>query len=151
MTKSEFHINIKNQRHVIKNDTLIITTNCIGLKSMIRENVNSLKNIKNNLHNVKKDTNSLSIDLKKLKEEHINKSNKRVKVRSILLVNIKVNRFNKRFNRFNMRFNRFFNKPSSKTNACPIKDSAIVKNHVDVCTLIAKNHADACTSTAACC
>ena len=49
MTKSEFHINIKNQRHVIKNDTLIITTNCIVLKSVIRENVNSLKNIKNNL------------------------------------------------------------------------------------------------------
>ena len=46
MTKSEFHINIKNQRHVIKNDTLIITTNCIRLKSMIRENVKSLKNIK---------------------------------------------------------------------------------------------------------
>ena len=59
MTKSEFHINIKNQRHVIKNDTLIITTNFIVLKSMIRENVNSLKNIKNNLYNVKKDTDSL--------------------------------------------------------------------------------------------
>ena len=76
MTKSEFHINIKNQRHVIKNDTLIITTNCISLKSMIRENVNSLKNIKNNLYNIKKETDSLLIDLKKLKEEHINKSNK---------------------------------------------------------------------------
>ena len=31
MTKSEFHINIKNRRHVIKNYTLIITTNCIRL------------------------------------------------------------------------------------------------------------------------
>ena len=27
------------------------------------------------------------------------------------------------------------------------KDSAIIKNHVDVCTLIAKNHVDACAST----
>ena len=45
---------------------------------MVRENINSLKNIKNNLYNVKKDNNSLSIDFKKLKE-YINKSNKRVK------------------------------------------------------------------------
>ena len=43
---------------------------------MIRENVKSLKNIKNNLYNVTKETDSLSIDLEKLKEEHINKSNK---------------------------------------------------------------------------
>ena len=54
MTKSEFHINIKNWRHIIKKDTLIIATNCIRLKSMIRENVESLKNIKNNLYSVKK-------------------------------------------------------------------------------------------------
>ena len=46
MTKSEFYINIKNRRHVIKNDTLIITTNCIRLKSMIQENVKLLKNKK---------------------------------------------------------------------------------------------------------
>ena len=39
MTKNEFYINIKNQRHVINNDTLITKTNCIRLKSMIRENV----------------------------------------------------------------------------------------------------------------
>ena len=32
------------------------------------------------------DNNSLSIDFKKLKEEYINKSNKRVKARSILLI-----------------------------------------------------------------
>ena len=69
-----------------------------------------------------------------------------MKVRSIL-INIKINRFNKRFNRFSMRFNRFFNKPLSKTNACTIKDSTIIKNHVDVCTVIAKNNVDACTST----
>ena len=58
---------------------LINKTKCIKSKSAIRENINSLKNVKNNLYNVKKDTNSLSIDFKKLKEEHINKSNKRVK------------------------------------------------------------------------
>ena len=83
MAKSEFHINIKNRRHVIKNDTLIITTNCIRLKSMIRENVKSLKNIKNNLYSVKKDSDSIQIDLKKLKEEFINNFNKRAKIRSI--------------------------------------------------------------------
>ena len=37
--KSGFYINIKNQHHVIRDDTLIITTNCIKLKSMIRENM----------------------------------------------------------------------------------------------------------------
>ena len=144
MTKNEYYVNIRNKGHIINNDMLINKTKCIKLKSVVRENINSLKNIKNNLYNVKKDTDSLSIDLKKLKEEHINKSNKRVKVRSIL-VNIKVNRFNKRFNRFNKRFNRFINKPSSKTNARTIKDSAIVKKHVD--DLIVKNHVDACTNT----
>ena len=40
------------------------------------------------------------IDFKKLKEEYIDKTNKRVKVRSIF-INIKANRFNKRFDRFN--------------------------------------------------
>ena len=50
------------------NDTLITKTNCIKLKSMVRENINSLKNIKNNLYNVKKDNINLSIDFKKLKE-----------------------------------------------------------------------------------
>ena len=114
MTKNEYYVKIKNKSPIINNDTLITKTNCIKLKSVIRENINSLKNIKNNLYNVKKDTDSLSIDLKKLKEEHINKSNKRVKVRSIF-INIKVNRFNKRFNCFNKRFNCFINKSSSKT------------------------------------
>ena len=106
MTKNEYHVNIKNRCHSINNDMLITKTNCIKLKSMIRENVNSLKNIKNNLYGVKKDTDSLSIDLKKLKEEHINKSNKRVKVHSII-INNKVNCFKRRFNRFNRRFNCF--------------------------------------------
>ena len=142
MTKNEYYVNIKNQGHIIHNDMLINKINCIKLKSVIPENINSFKNIKNDLYNVKKDTDSLSIDLKNLKEEYIIKSNKKVKVQSTL-INIKVNRFNKRFNQFNMRFNRFFNKPSSKTNACTIKDSAIVKIHVDVYTLIV----DACTST----
>ena len=94
MTKNEYYVNIKNRCHVIKSDTLITKANCIKLKSMSQKNVMSLKNIKNNLY----------------------KSNKRVKIRSIL-INIKVNRFNKRFNCFNKRFNRFINKPLSKTNA----------------------------------
>ena len=126
MTKNEYYVNIKNRSHIINNDMLINKTNCIKLKSVIRENVSSLKNIKNNLYRVKKDTDGFSTDLKNLKEEHINKSSKRVKVRSIF-INIKANRFNKRFNRF-------INKPSSKINACTIKYSAIIKNHVDTCT-----------------
>ena len=80
MTKNEYYVNIKNQGHIINNDMLINKTNCIKLKSVIRENVNSFKNIKNNIYSVKNDTDSLSIDLKNLKVEHINKSNKRVKV-----------------------------------------------------------------------
>ena len=39
MTKNEYYINTKNLHHVIRNDTLTITTDCIKLKSMIRENV----------------------------------------------------------------------------------------------------------------
>ena len=45
MAKNESYINNKNQHHVVKNDMLIFTANCIKLKTMIRENVNSLKNI----------------------------------------------------------------------------------------------------------
>ena len=52
MTKNEYYVNIKNQGHIINNDMLINKTNCI--KSLIQENVNSLKNNKNNLYNVKK-------------------------------------------------------------------------------------------------
>ena len=147
MIKSEYYVNIRNKGVIIKNDILITKTSCIKLKSVVPENINSLKNIKNN---VKKDNNSLSIDFKKLKEEYINKSNKRVKAGSIF-TNIKANRFNKRFDRFNMRFNCFFNKSLLKTNVCTIKDSTIVKNHVDAWTskndLIVKNYVDACTST----
>ena len=132
------------------NIMLILEIRVIKLKSVVREKINSLKNLKNNLYHVKKDNNSLSIDSKKLKEEYINKSNKRAKARYIF-INIKANRFNKRFDRFNVRFNCFINKSSLKTNVCTIKNSAIVKNHVDVCTskndLIVKNYADACTST----
>ena len=54
MEKNEYYGNIKNQGHIISNDMLINKTNYIKLKSVIRENVNSLKNIKNNLYNVKK-------------------------------------------------------------------------------------------------
>ena len=78
------------------NIMLILEIRVIKLKNVVREKINSLKNIKNNLYNVKKDNNTLSIDLKKLEEEYINKSNKRVKARSIF-INIKANRFNKRF------------------------------------------------------
>ena len=67
MTKNEYYVNIKNQGHIINNDLLINKTNYIKLKSVVRENINSLKNIRNNLFNVKKDSNSLSIDLKKVK------------------------------------------------------------------------------------
>ena len=54
MEKNEYYGNIKNQGQIISNDMLINKTNYIKLKSVIRENVNSLKNIKNNLYNVKK-------------------------------------------------------------------------------------------------
>ena len=80
MTKNKSYINIKNRNHVIRNDKLIITTNYIKLKSMIRENVRSLKNIKNNVYSVKKESDSIQIDLKKLKEKYINNFNKRVKI-----------------------------------------------------------------------
>ena len=150
MTKNEYYVNIINNGHISNNDMLINKTKCIKLKSVVPENINSLKNIKNNFYNVKKDNNSLSIDLKKLKEEYINKSNKRVKARSIF-TNIKANRFNKRFDRFIMRCNRFINKSSLKSNACTIKDSAIVKNHADALTskndLTVKNYVNACTNT----
>ena len=43
MTKNEYYVNIKNRHHIINNDTLITKTNCIKLKSMIRENIKSLK------------------------------------------------------------------------------------------------------------
>ena len=88
MTKNESYINTKNRHHVIRNDTLIITTNYIKLKSMIRENVKSLKNIENNLYGVKKDNDSIQIDLKKLKEEIINNFNKRAKIRPIFIKNL---------------------------------------------------------------
>ena len=93
MTKNESYINTKNRHHVIRNDTLIITTNCIKLKSMIRENAKSLKNIKNNLYGVKKDIDSIQIDLKKLKEGFINNVNKRAKIRSIFLAKIRTYSF----------------------------------------------------------
>ena len=80
MAKSEFYIDIKNRHHIISNDTLITRTNCIKLKSTLRENVKSLKNIKNNLYRVKKDSDSIQIDLKKLKEEFTNNFIKRAKI-----------------------------------------------------------------------
>ena len=96
MTKNESYINIENRHHVIRNDTLLLISNCIKVKSMIRENVKSLKNLKNNLYNLKKDSNNIQIDLKKLQEEFINNSNKRAKIRSIILPIIKAYNFKRR-------------------------------------------------------
>ena len=149
MRKNEFYINSKNIKHVTKNDMLIFRANCIKLKSMIRENVKSVKNIKNNLYSVKKDCGSIQIDLKKLKEEFINNFNKRAKIRSIIIAKIKTYNFNKRMRArpiINTKIKT--NKASSKNNAaCTIKDSGIV----DVCTstddLIVKKYVDACSST----
>ena len=59
---------------------------------MLRENVNSFKNIKKNLYSVKKDSDSIQTDLKKLKEEFINNFNKRAKTRSITTTEIKTNK-----------------------------------------------------------
>ena len=53
MIKNEYYVNIRNDSPIINNDTLITKSNCIKLKSVVRENINSLKNIKNNLYNVK--------------------------------------------------------------------------------------------------
>ena len=144
-------------KHVIKNDMLIFTTNCIKLKSMIRENVKSLKNIKNNLYSVKKDSDSIQIDLKKLKEEFINNFNKRAKIRSIILAKIKTYNFKWRAQSINNSKVKTNIASSSKNNAaCTIKNSGIVddlsvKKNVDACTstddLIVKKHVYACTST----
>ena len=91
MAKNEYYVKTKNMSPIINNDTLITKTNGIKLKILIRENINSLKNIKNNYCNIKKDNINLLInninviDLEKLKEECINQSNKRVKARSIFI------------------------------------------------------------------
>ena len=135
-------------KHVIKNDMLIFTTNCIKLKSMIRENVKSLKNIKNNLYNVKKDSDSIQIDLKKLKEEFINNFNKRAKIRSIIIAKVKTYSYKRRMRTQAIIKSKIqTNKASSKNNAaCTIKDSGIF----DACTskddLIVKKYVDACSS-----
>ena len=127
MKKNEFYIIVK---------ILIFRANCIKLKSMIRENVKSVKNIKNNLYSVKKDCGSIQIDLKKLKEEFINNFNKRTKIQSVINAKIRTYSFKRRRKmRAQANFNTKIktNKASSKNNAaCTIKDSGIV---------------DACTST----
>ena len=107
---------------------IIFRANCIKLKSMIRENVKSVKNIKNNLYSIKKDCGSIQIDLKKLKEEFINNFNKRAKIRSIISANIKTYNFKRR-----------------------MRTHVIIKKYVDACTstddLIVKKYVDSCTST----
>ena len=57
--KNEYYVKIKNKCPIINNDTLITKTNCIKLKSVVRENINSLKNIKNNYYSIKKDNNNI--------------------------------------------------------------------------------------------
>ena len=144
MTKNESYINIRNQHHFIKNDTLIFRSKCIKLKSMIRKNVKSLKNIKNNLYNVKKYSVSIQIDLKKLKEEFINNSNKRAKTRSIIFPKIKAYNFKRIMRELAVELALTFNNSKTKTN---IKDSGIF----DACTStgdpIFKKYVHACTST----
>ena len=56
IVKNEYYVNIRNKSRIINNDTLITKTNCIKLKSVVRENTNLLKyNLyKNNYYNVKK-------------------------------------------------------------------------------------------------
>ena len=56
MTKNEYYVNIRNNGHISNNDMLINKTKCIKLKSVVPENINSLKNIKNNLYMLKKTT-----------------------------------------------------------------------------------------------
>ena len=46
MTKNEYYVNIRNKGHIINNDMLINKTKCIQLKSVVRENINSLKTLK---------------------------------------------------------------------------------------------------------
>ena len=43
--KNEYQINIKNPHHIINNDTSINKTNRIKLRNMMRENIDSIKNI----------------------------------------------------------------------------------------------------------
>ena len=64
MTKNEYYVNIRNKGHIINNDMSINKTKCIKLKSVVWENIYSLKNIKNNLYNVKKTTIAFQLILK---------------------------------------------------------------------------------------
>ena len=54
MIKNEYYVNIRNKSPIINSDTLITKTKCIKLNNVVRENINSLKNIKNVNVNVKK-------------------------------------------------------------------------------------------------
>ena len=120
MKKNEYYVNFKNPCHIINNDTSIDEVNCKKLKNMIRENINLFKKIKNNHYSIKKDTNSISIDLK----EYNYNSDKRARVRCIVINNI--------VNRYNRRLHKSSSSSWSKINACTKKDSAIVKNRVDL-------------------
>ena len=43
--KNEYQVNVKNSHHIINNDTSINKTNRIKLRNMMRENIDSIKNI----------------------------------------------------------------------------------------------------------
>ena len=43
MTKNQYYVNIRNKGHIINNDMLMNKTKCIKVKSVVRENINSLK------------------------------------------------------------------------------------------------------------
>ena len=43
--KNEYQVNIKNPHYIINNDTSINKTNRIKLRNMMRENIDSIKNI----------------------------------------------------------------------------------------------------------
>ena len=108
---------------------------------------------------LKKYSDSIQLDLKKLKEEVTNNSNKRAKTRSIILSKIKAYNFNRIMRELAVELALAFNNSKIKTNindssivdACTSTGDPIVKKYVDACTriddLIVKNHVDACTCT----
>ena len=64
ITKNEYYVNIRNKSPIVNNDTLITKTNCIKLKSVVRENINSIKTLKINFITLKKTTIAFQLILK---------------------------------------------------------------------------------------
>ena len=56
ITKNEYYVNIRNKSHIINNDILINKTKYIKVKSVVRENINSLKTLKKIFITLKKTT-----------------------------------------------------------------------------------------------